>query len=205
MENVIFDWSGTLSDNVSQFCDVCALVFKELGREPLDRDEIRRHFTIPYMTFWNRYFPGLCEEDEKRIYEKHMKTFPHARLYDGVAVVLRELHGKGARLFVVSSDPVERLRGEVEASGLAPLFTEVIGDVHHKDESIQGIIKRYGLRQDATVYVGDTAGDIGAGKRSGVKTVGISWGFSVKERLAEAGPGALIDDIDELSGVLHFV
>lgn len=200
--DIIFDWSGTLCDNFSQFCEVCALVFKELGREPIGRDEIRRHFTIPYMTFWNRYFPSLSEEEEKRIYGKHMNTLPHAHLYDGVDVILRGLHGKGARLFVVSSDPVERLRGEVEAAGLAPLFTEVIGGVHHKEESIQGIIKRHGLRQDATVYVGDTAGDVGAGKRVGVKTVGISWGFADKERLAEAEPDALIDDIVALPGVL---
>ena len=47
-------------------------------------------------------------------------------------------------------------------------------------------------------YVGDTTGDIKEGKQAGIKTVGVTWGWHSKEKMAAAGPNYLVDHPREL-------
>jgi phosphoglycolate phosphatase-like HAD superfamily hydrolase len=68
---------------------------------------------------------------------------------------------------------------------LAHLFKKVIGDVHEKGEVIKSLVDDFNLDKDSTFYVGDTSGDVEAGKYSNVKTIGISWGFQHKDILSQ--------------------
>ena len=46
--------------------------------------------------------------------------------------------------------------------------------------------------------IGDSMSDIRAGKRSGVRTVAVSWGFQDRELLSREDPDILIDDPEDL-------
>ncbi len=61
----------------------------------------------------------------------------------------------------------------------------MIGDVHEKGEVIKSLVDDFNLDKDSTFYVGDTSGDVEAGKYSNVKTIGISWGFQHKDILSQ--------------------
>jgi hypothetical protein len=63
---VIFDWSGTLSNNFDSYVKIIAGMWRDLGKEPISRSDIRKHFTIPYMRFYNRYFPDLTMKQQER-------------------------------------------------------------------------------------------------------------------------------------------
>ena len=65
IKNIIFDWSGTISDDFTPVYQASTLVFKKLGREPISIEEFKREFALPYMLFWNKYFPKLKEEEER--------------------------------------------------------------------------------------------------------------------------------------------
>ena len=54
-KTIIFDWSGTLSDNFSSFCQVCDLMFLEFGKPSISQEEIRLNFTLPYMKLSKNY------------------------------------------------------------------------------------------------------------------------------------------------------
>ncbi len=49
-----------------------------------------------------------------------------------------------------------------------------------------------------TVYVGDMVHDIDAGKRAGVHTIGVSWGYDPKEKLVAAGADKVVDNLGDL-------
>lgn len=55
------------------------------------------------------------------------------------------------------------------------MFTKVIGEIHEKGNVLVSLIQEFDLDKKMTFYVGDTSGDIEAGKIAGVKTIGISW------------------------------
>ncbi|MFA5000584.1 MAG: HAD family hydrolase [Patescibacteria group bacterium] len=197
----IFDWSGTLSDNFRCFVKVCALMFKKYGLSPISENEIKLNFDTPYMKFWNKYLPDQTQVEHHRIYEKLIHQVDEPRLYPGVENIVRYLNGADYKIFVLSSDPVSKLMIEVLKSGLEGLFSKIIGGVHDKKETLTSLIKEFKLNKDNTFYVGDTAGDVVAGKYAGLKTVGISWGFQHKSILTKSKPDFLIDDIIDIKKI----
>jgi len=200
-KSIIFDWSGTLSDNFHCFCEVCGLMFKDLGREKISPEEIRLNFTLPYMKFWNHYFPNLSKETQCELYEKYIHKVSEPEICEGVKDLIKKLKEEGWHIFVLSSDPISKLSLEVERSGLAPFFTKVVGNIHEKGETLKQIIGEFKLDKALTYYVGDTSGDVEAGKIADVKTIGISWGFQHKSVLEKSEPDFLIDDIAEIDGI----
>jgi phosphoglycolate phosphatase len=197
----IFDWSGTLSDNFHCFCKVCDLIFLELGKQPISEEEIRLNFTLPYMKFWNKYFPGLSKENQFVLYEKYIHQVDEPQLYPKIEEVMELLSASGWKIFILSSDPISKLIPETEKSGLSPFFSKVVGNIHEKDAMILSLIEEYDLDKNLTYYVGDTSGDVEAGKSSNVKTIGISWGFQDKSVLSKSNPDFLIDDIVEIEAI----
>ncbi len=192
---IIFDWSGTLSDNFHCFCEVCDLMFNELGREKISPEEIRLNFTLPYMKFWNHYFPDLSKELQCELYEKYIHQVSEPKLYDGVEDFIKKLKEDEWSIFILSSDPISKLALEIERSGLLGFFTKVIGNIHEKSGVLKEIVKEFNLDKKMTYYVGDTSGDVEAGKTADIMTVGISWGFQHKSILEQSKPDFLIDSI----------
>ena len=198
----IFDWSGTLSDNTHLFLEVCRRMFVTLGKEPLSDEEIKRNFTLPYMTFWNKYFPDLSKEKQDKLYHQYIHEVGEPSLHRGVEETLKYLSQKGYKLFVLSSDHLSTLLPEVNRSGVANLITKVVGASHEKKWDMISLLEDFDLDKDKTFYVGDTSGDIEAGKYAGLKTVGITWGFQDKNILASSSPDHVIDDIVELEDIV---
>ncbi|MDD2786036.1 MAG: HAD family hydrolase [Patescibacteria group bacterium] len=198
----IFDWSGTLMNNFDVHCEVCDLMFKELGHESISPTEIRRNMTSPYMKFWNKYFPDLTLERQDELYSKYMQQVSPPNIFENVDQVVKALHERGYKLFVVSSDPLTSLAPQVEASNLSPYLEEVIGKDYLKSDTAKKLVDKFLLDNERSFFVGDCSGDIEAGKAAGIKTVGLAWGFEDKNRLAQTNPDYLIDDILEIERII---
>ncbi len=198
----IFDWSGTLSDNFHCFYQVCTLMFQELGKQPISEKEIRLNFTLPYMKFWNKYFPDLTKEKQCSLYEKYIHQVDEPELYPKVNEIIELLSNSGWKIFILSSDPISKLIPETKKSGLSHLFSKIVGNVHEKNEIILSLIDEFDLDKNLTYYVGDTSGDVEAGKDANTKTIGISWGFQDKSVLSKSNPDFLIDDIIEIKEII---
>lgn len=201
-KSFIFDWSGTLSDNFQCFVKVCEKIFSEFNRDLISEEEIKLNMIIPYMKFWNKYIPELSREKQCELYEKYIYQIEDPKLYAGVEEVIKNLHDTGWNLFVISSDPVSKLTLETKKSGLFDRFKKIVGGVHDKCEPMVGLVKEFGLDKNFTYYVGDTSGDVDAGKFAEIKTIGISWGFQHRDLLSKSSPDFLIDDILEIKKIV---
>lgn len=198
----IFDWSGTLSDNFHCFCQVCNLIFQELGKKPISEEEIRLNITSPPMKFWSKYFPNLLKEKQCELYERYIHQVDEPKLYKNVDAIIEFLNTKGYKIFIISSDPISKLIPEIKKSGLWLLFQKVIGESHEKGEAITSLINEFNLDKNSTYYVGDTSGDVEAGKIANVKTIGISWGFQNKKLLSKSNPDFLINNITDIKKIV---
>lgn len=198
IKTVIFDWSGTLMDNTKEIYGVISYIFNKLGKEMISFEELRKEFTLPYMGFWNKYFPDLTIEKEQILFEEGNNLRGLTYCFSGVKETLNHLENKGIKLFIVSSDPYSRLISEIKSHGFFNHFSEIITDVHEKDKILNRLIVKYNLNPEETIYIGDCAGDVEAGKINRVKTGAISWGLQSKEILKEAQPDFLIKKIEEI-------
>ena len=80
------------------------------------------------------------------------------------------------------------------------IFQEVLGSdfMLSKKDKILHVIKKYNVTLQDIYYIGDTTGDIKEGKQAGVKTVGVTWGWHSKEKMAASQPDYLFDKPEDL-------
>ena len=72
-------------------------------------------------------------------------------------------------------------------------FDSFPGVKYKKPELLARLLGELGVSPSDAVMVGDTKGDIDAGKANGVHTIGVTWGYGSREELSEA------DEICELN------
>jgi phosphoglycolate phosphatase-like HAD superfamily hydrolase len=199
---VIFDWSGTISNNFELFCKVVEKFHDHFNKPKISREEIRNTFTIPYMLFWNKHFPQLLKEDQDVLYRKFIMEVGSPEVFDGVFETLVDLKKKGYLLFVVTADNPPTLFPEMERYGLKDMFTGMVYSIHEKEIGLKHLVEKYSLDKKHSYYVGDTSGDVAAGKDAGLNSIGVTWGFQCKTNLAKSEPDFLIEDLNELRKLL---
>ncbi|HOK79158.1 MAG TPA: HAD hydrolase-like protein, partial [Verrucomicrobiota bacterium] len=86
IRNVIFDWSGTLVDDLPAVLEASNYVFAMAGVPKMDLDQFRREFCLPFTKFYDRYVPHVpisqLEEwfhDAFRRCRHMVAEIPHAR------------------------------------------------------------------------------------------------------------------------------
>ena len=72
-------------------------------------------------------------------------------------------------------------------------FDTFPGIRYKKPELLARLLSDMNINPEDAVMVGDTKGDIDAGKANGVRTIGVTWGYGTREELMEA------DEICELN------
>ena len=116
-----------------------------------------------------------------------------------VVPVVEELH-KNHCLIVVSSNESSSIKKALKLFHYNDYFREILGSdfMFSKKEKILYAIKKYQVAPQNIYYIGDTTGDIKEGREAGVKTVGVTWGWHSKEKMAAAKPDYLFDTPQEL-------
>ena len=52
------------------------------------------------------------------------------------------------------------------------------------------------------IYVGDSTIDLETGTNAGVRTIGVSWGFTPRSTLINAGEFVIVDKVEDLAALL---
>lgn len=201
IKNVIFDWSGVLSDDFSPVYKAVIGVFAELGIKEISVDEFRREFTLPVANFYKKYTDATMEKVQTLFLDQIHKV-GEPKPFDGVMEAIRKLKDLGINMVVVSSHPQSKLTLEMKNYGLSDCFKEVNGGVLDKVKVIKDILRRSSFNPNETAYVGDMNHDIEAGKEADTKTVAVTWGYQSEEKLRRYKPDFIASNITELERIL---
>ena len=202
IKNILFDWSGTLVDNLTTIHKATMHVFEKLGVKPMSFEEYREKFSLPYMNFWKLHFPDCTEEQISNLFREGLEMAGNAGLYSGAKDVLKRLYDRGIKMAVMSFGSQEKIIADARRYGVFDYFQEINGNILDKTEVITEILQKNNFKPEETMYVGDMVHDIEAGKKAGVISVGISWGHKSEETLRAANPDHLISNIIELEQLL---
>ena len=58
-KNLIFDWSGTLVDDLGPTLEATNAVLQLHGKDTMNKEEFRRRFRLPYSEFYEEVLPGI--------------------------------------------------------------------------------------------------------------------------------------------------
>lgn len=202
IKNIIFDWSGVISNDIVPVYKAAMIVFEKLGAKRISLEQFRKEFDLPYTRFYEKHVPDAAEETLNRLYTEAIHSVEEPEIYPGIRDALEYLRISGVRMAVLSTHRKSKLDKEIVNYGLSGFFLSVRGSIVDKTDALTDLMKECRFRPEETAYVGDMAHDIEVGKKAGVLTIGTSWGYYPRERLAKSKPDFLIDNISELKDIV---
>jgi phosphoglycolate phosphatase len=121
-------------------------------------------------------------------------------VFKGIYETLEKL-SKENELVIVTSNETKVVNNFLKSRNLE-FFNEIYGSDKEasKIEKIRKIKGKY--PNSNYFYIGDTEGDIIEGRKAGVKTVAVSWGWHEKERLEKLKPDFIIYHPEEIEKIL---
>ncbi|MGJ8656798.1 MAG: HAD hydrolase-like protein [Akkermansiaceae bacterium] len=199
----IFDWSGTLVDDMGLVVCATNYVLGEYGKVEMDRETFRREFCLPYEDFYKRYLPEVAMEEVEAkfrhgfgISEVKVTVLPYAREF------LDSLKARGCKLYVLSSMCEEAFGEQVVELGMDGYFEETYAGVLDKREVIGEMMRVHGMGQDNTVFVGDMTHDVDTAHHAGIMSVGVLTGYNHAAVLAASEPSVMVKDLSLLQGMM---
>lgn len=205
---VLFDWDGTLVNSAEKSYRCYVEVFASYG---LHFDRVR--FQATYSPEWTRTYEAvglprhLWEEADRRWLAAYARE--ESELLPGAAATLERIGTSDLGQGLVSSGEGERVRGELEAFGIARFFAAVVcaGEAGRKKphpDPLYLALSRLGVAPSESAYVGDSPEDVEMARAAGAFAVGIPGGFPNREALRKAAPDLLAESlpaaIDRLLG-----
>lgn len=199
IRNIIFDWSGTLVDDLPAVWRATNEVFRLAGAKELSLDEFRVEFQLPFDGFYKRFLPERVmpqlEEWFHGSFREHqdlVEGLPHAREF------LRFCRDRHVRTFLLSSVVEEHYAKQAGKTAFGEYIEHPYLGVRDKRLVIEQILVEHELEPDETLFIGDMEHDIETAKCGGVRSCGVLTGYNKAHQLKAAKPDVLVPHLGEL-------
>jgi phosphoglycolate phosphatase len=202
IKNFIFDWSGVVKDCVEEQIVISNKILKHFGAKEISMAELKEEWCQPYMNFYKKYIPNITMEEQSIAFKKANSESPKAKSYPGIPELIKKIKESGAKVFVVSSDYAETILPEVKDFGLEDIFDDVVFGVYDKEDEVRQIVTKNSLNKDDTIFIGDSNHEIEVGKKLGIKTVAVTWGFNSENKLRSHNPDFIAHNLEELGEII---
>jgi len=203
MKNVlIFDYDGVLIDSFDLFMDHFLSSCEKFGFKEVNNKESFLKLFNGNM-YESMFKMGLSKEEILKIVlnvkKGLIKDQEKIKLFDGIKESLEKL-SKNNILIVVTSNDTEVVERYFKSKNI-DLFDEIIGSDKEpsKIKKIEYIKSKYS--GENFYYFGDTIGDITEGKKAGIKTVAVTWGWHDKSDLKKQNPDYILESPKELTNL----
>ncbi len=200
----LFDIDGTLLDSALDICGAIQQTLEPTGCGPLTFEYLRGFIGLHLIDCFGDVLPNYTPQqmDELvQIYRTHYPARGHklTTIYPGVAEGLAALD---ARKTTATTKGTNGSRAILEQFGLLPYFNHVQGTDGFPCKPAPDVIHRgieaLGAKPEDCLMVGDAPSDILAGRRAGVKTCAVRYGYGRLEEIAQVEPDYWISDLREL-------
>jgi phosphoglycolate phosphatase len=200
MKLLLFDFDGVLVDSLDVYEKTVTLCLEKIN-QPLKRG--RQEFLE---LFDGNFYESLAQKGVNL--GKFMSAsvdilskvnYSEIKPFTAMHPVLTKLRENNLLLVISSNDTVS-INEALKLYNFDGIFQEILGSdfMLSKKEKILYVIKKYQVMPEDIYYIGDTIGDIKEGKQAGVKTIGVTWGWHNKIKMASSNPDYLFDDPQDL-------
>ncbi|WP_461783577.1 HAD family hydrolase [Prosthecobacter sp.] len=206
----IFDLDGTLIDSLADIAESINRMLDARGYPRCQQEVFKQMVGDGMEKLVERALPQdvrnealikVCVEE----YRAHYDTLWNAqtRPYSGIVEMLKTLQARGMKLGVISNKAHRFTVPMTEHFFGADVFDHILGqrtEVPRKPapDGAHEMATFLGLRTDEMAYVGDSGIDMQFAKSSGMRAVGVRWGFRSEAELIECGADVLLSSPAEL-------
>ena len=200
----IFDLDGTLVDSAHDICGAIQDVLRAAGRHDVTDARLRRYIGRHLLDMFLDL--GIEESQVDGMIAHYRRIYPerkHAQtaVIPGVAEMLAALGGRKSTATIKST---ANTRIVLEQFGLLPHFDHVQGTDGFPSKPDPYVLFEsmhvFEAKPEDCLFVGDSAADMEAGRRAGVRTCAVRYGYGDAEEMSRWKPDYWIEDPRELLG-----
>lgn len=201
----LFDIDGTLVDSAPDITGAVrdVLAYHNPARE-ITQEYLSSFIGHHLHTMFTELFPACRPEQIEEMIAHYRRIYPErghrsTQLYPGVVEAISQLGGRKSTA-TTKGTPTSRI--VLELFGLLPYFDHVQGTDGFPSKPAPDVlfksIELFGVSPEDCLFVGDAAPDMEAGRRAGVKTCAVRYGYGDHSAMSEWEPDFWIDDLREL-------
>lgn len=198
MSNLIFDFDGTLADTFPLVVDITYDITHARRLHPSRIEELRR---VPLLRavrslggkVWDIPFLLVLTRRAMRARINEVHTFP------GMVKAVQQLHAAGHRLYVLTSNREDNVRGFLAHHHLSEYFEDVRHcNVFRKSAGLENLRRAHNLAGGQTFYIGNEAADIDGVRGSDIRAIAVTWSGQDHDLLDAAQPYKIVHTPAEL-------
>lgn len=204
IRNIIFDWSGTLVDDLPAVWKATNYVLSQAERQEMTLEQFRAEFCLPFKKFYDRYVPHVSMSQLEvwfhssfREVQDSVIPLPHAREF------LEFCRRRGLRCFVLSTVHETHFKVQARTSGFAEYFERCYVGVLDKSKVIHEILEENKLHPDETIFIGDMQHDIDTARHGGIGSCAVLTGYNSLPQLRASEPDLIVEHLGELLSILE--
>ncbi|ODU54455.1 MAG: hypothetical protein ABT01_08450 [Clostridium sp. SCN 57-10] len=164
--HIIWDWNGTLLDDVDASVDIVNDILRAQGRGETTLAEYHAMMEMPIIRYYEKLFDLRAlpfERIVRAFNEGYARRSAQMHLADGAREALARFAADGCVQVILSSFEKTRLRAAVHAKGVEPYFAEILGADDLRAESKESRARAWqaksGARPEHTLVIGDLVHD----------------------------------------------
>lgn len=203
---ILFDFDGTIANTLESIITIMNNLSDEFGFKKIQKNEIeflrdkRPRQILKSLGISLFKLPFVIKKVRKEINLHIASLSPSVDLLPA----LKYLKRNNFKIGIVTTNTEDNVRKFLHANNLDffDLFYTT-KKIFGKDRTISKIVKDMRIEKSKVYFIGDEVRDIQAGKKAGVKTVGVSWGYNTRKALDREKPDHLIDSPFELENIIR--
>lgn len=214
---VVFDWNGTLIDDVDLVQGAANVILKHFGRAPVGLARFQECFDAPIARFYENL--GFLAHELGEVLERTQDIFHDyyeeraiaAPLRDGAAQLLQSVKRTPGMTIILSNHIQEPIRLQLGRFGVEKHIDHVLAyesratQFKHetKGQKLKRFMEENKVAPGNAVIIGDTPEEAHIAHEYGMTGILITGGYASEDRLRAARPHHLVHDFAELHAVLR--
>ncbi len=205
VECVIFDFDGTLADTEKHSLNIYNNLAEKYGYNKFTKEEVEElkklspaqfiaATNIPYTDIFR-----VLKEGQKLL-KKHMDEIN--AYSEDIKVILSDVKSISRKTGIVSSNLIINIKSFLNKYDISDLDFIVSSPLFSKENKIKRIIRRYRIKPEQILYIGDEVRDITSSRKAGVNIASASWGYNSKNLLMQNNPDFIMDDLSEVVSII---
>ena len=208
--HILWDWNGTLFDDVWLCIDIFNGILTKRGKPQLDYEMYRNIFDFPVQVCYERAGFDFSEETfdyaATEFCSEYARRIGECKLHDGAKEILSLFADSGVHQSILSATEQIQLEAMLSAFGLSALFDRVVGQSDHyangKVQRGKELIDSLDVSCKYVLLIGDTTYDKYIAEEVGVDSILVATGHHTREKLLE-NSAKVLDHLFEVQSILN--
>jgi len=195
MQSIIWDWNGTLLNDLDFCISTINTLLKKRNLNLVTPDSYKAVFSFPVKDYYETIGFDFTKEDfaipAREFIDKYNDGVKYCSLHNSTIKILEHLNRKGIRQFVLSAMKHDMLEQTLKHQGIYNYFEGVMGlNDHYAASKIargEQLISKYKINKAKSTIIGDTIHDFEVAEQLGIDCILIADGHQSEERLKSTG------------------